>query len=255
MKPAKKNKKIIEVPPIKKTVELNFNKLTLIALSILIVTLLCYISSLHNEFMKYWDDQAYVTNNDLIKNLSFNSITKIFKEDAGLYANYHPLTTLSLALNYHEGVSSFPYHLTNVLLHLINTFLVFIFIYLLSDKKVFVAGLVSLWFGIHPMHVESVSWISERKDVLYTLFYLLSLIAYWGYIHKNLATKFYVLALLLFACSVLSKAMAVSLPVVLLFMDYWMSRKFSMRLMLEKLPFILFSIILGVYAVHFLSIL
>ncbi len=231
-------------------VEANFSKLALISLSILIITLLCYIPSLHNEFMKYWDDQAYVTSNDLIKNLSINSIVKIFKEDAGLYANYHPLTTLSLALNYHEGVSSFPYILTNLLLHLTNTLLVFIFIYLLSDKKVFVASLASLWFGIHPMHVESVLWISERKDVLYTFFYLLSLISYWQYLNKNLAIRFYVLALLLFACSVLSKAMAVSLPIVLLFLDYWMSRKFSLRMIMEKLPFILFSIILGMYAVH-----
>jgi len=131
---------------------------------------------------------------------------------------------------------------------LLNTLLVFVFIYLLSGKKVLVAAFTSLWFGIHPMHVESVAWISERKDLLYTLFYLLSLIGYWQYVKKELALKFYFLAFMLFAFSVLSKAMAVSLPIVLLLVDYWMGRKFSLRLLLEKLPFVALSIILGLYA-------
>jgi hypothetical protein len=126
---------------------------------------------------------------------------------------------------------------------------VFIFIYLLSNKKIIVAIFASLWFGIHPMHVESVTWISERKDVLYTIFYLLSLIAYWFYLKKELALKFLFLTFILFACSVLSKAMAVSLPLVLLLMDYWTNRKFSIRLLLEKIPFVIFSIVLGLYAV------
>lgn len=255
MKLSKKNKKYT-APTLHNTPsplgegrgEVKLSKLVLIACGILFVTFLCYIPSLHNEFLKYWDDQAYVTGNELIKDLSFNSVKRIFKEDAGLYANYHPLTTLSLALNYHEGVTSFPFHLTNLLLHLLNTLLVFIFIFLLSGKKILVAALTSLWFGIHPMHVESIAWISERKDLLYTLFYLLSLIAYWQYVKKGLALKFYFLAFVLFAFSVLSKAMAVSLPLVLFLVDYWTSRKFSMRLLLEKLPFIALSIILGLYA-------
>ncbi len=244
----KKNKKLIEPDPVKKITEIKFSTLVLIVAGILITTLLCYLPSLHNEFLKYWDDQAYVTGNDLIKDLSFNSIKRIFREDAGLYANYHPLTTLSLALNYHEGVGPFPYHLTSLILHLFNTLFVFVFIYLLSDKKIIVASLTALWFGIHPVHVESVAWISERKDVLYTFFYLLSLIAYWQYVKKDLALKFYFLAFVLFACSVLSKAMAASLPVVFLLVDYWTGRKFNMRLILEKAPFVILAIILGMYA-------
>jgi len=151
---------------------------------IILLTLILYLPCLHYDFMKTWDDQIYVTHNPLIKDLSFDGIKRIFKEDRGLYANYHPLTILSLALNYHEGVSSFPFHLTNVILHLLNTILVFIFIYLVSGKKLFVAAVTALLFGIHPMHVESVAWISERKDVLYTFFYLLSLISYWKYVSQ-----------------------------------------------------------------------
>jgi hypothetical protein len=212
------------------------------------VTLLCYLFSLNNDFLRTWDDHIYVTNNELIKDVSFNSIKRMFTEDDGLYGNYHPLTILSLALNYHDGVGSFPFHLTNLILHLLNTALVFIFIYLISEKIV-VAGLVSLWFGIHPVHVESVAWISERKDVLYAFFYLLSLITYRLYLKKNLNITWYILTLVFFVCSVLSKSMAVSLSVVLFAIDYLASRKFQLRVILEKIPFVLFAIIVGLVAV------
>jgi len=179
--------------------------------AILVITFLCYLPSLHNDFLRNWDDQNYISNNEFVRDLSLNGIKRMFTEDnCDLYANYHPLTILSLALNYHDGVGPFPFHLTNLILHLINTLLVFIFINQISEK-LFVAGLVSLWFGIHPVHVESVAWISERKDVLYALFYLLSLIAYRKY-QKNLGMTWYILTFVLFVCSVLSKTMAVSLP-------------------------------------------
>src|SRR5258708_4836110 len=105
------------------------------------------------------------------------------------------------------------------------------------------------------MHVESVAWISERKDVLYTFFFLLSLISYWYYIKKNNGGRFSFSALLVlfvsllfFFCSVLSKAMAVSLPLVLLLIDYYVKRKFNMRVVLEKIPFLIIGIIFGIYA-------
>src|SRR4051794_10437686 len=88
-------------------------RLILIASGIILLTALLYLPSLHYDFLKTWDDQAYVTNNSLIKDMSFTGIKRMFKEDSRQYANYHPLTILSLALNYHEGVSSFPFHLTS----------------------------------------------------------------------------------------------------------------------------------------------
>jgi len=221
----------------------------LIATSILIVTFIAYTPSLRNDLLKTWDDQAYVTNNDLVKSLSFDNIKKIFKEDQGLYANYHPLTTVSLALNYHfSKLDSLGYHLTNLFLHLLNTLLVFIFIYWLTGKCLEIAVFVSLLFGLLPMHVESVAWISERKDVLYTFFFLSSLIAYQFFVRKN-NIIFYFACLLFFLFSLLSKAMAVSLPVVLLLIDRLAKRKWGFRRMIEKLPFFLLAIILGVIAV------
>jgi tetratricopeptide (TPR) repeat protein len=223
--------------------------LSWIILAILFVTFIAYTPSLRNDILKTWDDQAYVTQNDLIKELTPAGIVRIFKEDRGLYANYHPLTTLSLAINHVvSGTSPMGYHLTNLLLHLLNTFLVFIFILLLPGRRIFAASIIALLFGIHPMHVESVAWISERKDVLYTLFFLGSLVSYQQYLMRNDDLKWYLLALFLFTCSLLSKAMAASLPVVLLMVDYVNNRKWNIRVLFEKVPFFLFAIGFGILA-------
>ncbi len=220
---------------------------------IIFITFIAFIPSLKNDLLKTWDDQAYVTNNDLVKSISFDNIKRIFKEDKGLYANYHPLTIVSLAVNYHfSKLNSLGYHLTNLFLHLSNTLLVFVFIYYLTGKRLEIAAIVSLFFGLHPMHVESVAWISERKDVLYTFFFLSSLIAYQFFLtKKNLILYF--LSLLLFLFSLLSKAMAASLPLVLILLDYLAKRKWSLRIVIEKLPFFLFAIILGIVAVKIQS--
>ena len=220
-----------------------------IILVILIVTFIAYIPSLQNDLLKTWDDQAYITQNELIKNLTPAGIAKIFREDRGLYANYHPVTTLSLAFNHSiSGTSPLGYHLTNLFIHLLNTLLVFLFILLLPGKRVVAAAVVALLFGIHPMHVESVAWISERKDVLYTLFFLASLISYLYYLQRNNDWKWYLLALVLFVFSMLSKAMAAPLPLVLLLIDYLTARKWNAKVFLEKIPFFLLAIGLGMLA-------
>lgn len=225
----------------------------LIAPFILIITFLAFTPSLKDDLLKTWDDQAYVINNDLVKSLSIDNIKKIFKEDKGLYANYHPLTIVSLAVNYHFGkLNSVDYHLTNLFLHLLNTLLVFIFIYHLTGKRLEIAAFVSLLFGLHPMHVESVAWVSERKDVLYTFFFLSSLIAYQLFCKKN-NLFLYILSLFLFLCSLLSKAMAVSLPMVLILLDYLAKRKWSFRIVIEKLPFFLIALLMGIVAVRIQS--
>lgn len=234
------------ITPVDSTAE-RFNPWILFV--ILAVTFIVYIPSLQNDLLKTWDDQAYVTHNDLVKSLTPGGISRIFREDRGLYANYHPLTTLSLAINYSmSGTSTLGYHLTNLLLHLLNTFLVFLFIFMLPGRKVIVATIAAILFGIHPMHVESVAWVSERKDVLYTLFFMASLIAYLYYLKRDYDLKFYLLALFLFTCSLLSKAMAAPLPLVLFLIDYITARKWNIKVLLEKIPFFLFSIGFGILA-------
>ena len=145
---------------------------------ILILTYISFAPSMDNEWTN-WDDPVYVLENPLITNP--NTPTKdIITKPVSL--NYHPLTMLSLKWNY-ESVKTAPhaYHLTNVVLHLINTALVFFFILMLSESLV-MAIFVAALFGVHPMHVESVSWISERKDVLYVLFFVLGMICYLKYL-------------------------------------------------------------------------
>ena len=222
----------------------------LVLVIILLITFAAYFPSQQNGMLKTWDDQAYVTNNTLIKSLSPTSIAKIFKEDRGLYANYHPLTTLSLALNYHFSKEKpFGYHFTNLLLHILNTLLVFLFIFHLSKNNLVVAAVSTLLFGLNPIHVESVAWISERKDVLYAFFFLASIIAYQKFI-QNSDWKLYALSLIMFLFSMLSKAMAASLPLVLILISYIETRKWNLRLFLDKIPYFLLAVALGYYAVR-----
>src|SRR4030095_11248280 len=145
------------------------NVLVVIVAGILVITFISFYPSFKCDFTN-WDDDTYVTANSLVRS---NSLSPFFTTPVAL--NYHPLTMLTLAWNYRVSQLNPPsYHITNMLIHLLNTLLVFYFIYLLSGKKRGVAAITSLLFGIHPMHVESVTWISERKDVLYVFFFFLS---------------------------------------------------------------------------------
>jgi tetratricopeptide (TPR) repeat protein len=209
-------------------------------LAAVLITAVCLWPALKNGFVN-WDDEYYVLSNALLRGPQWIGI---FTQP--VVSNYHPLTVLSLAANYAiSGTEPWSYVLFSLLLHLANTVLVFWFAWLLSDKKRWVALFTALLFGIHPMHVESVAWISERKDVLYTLFFLLSLIAYWKYLQTNRSTGYWA-CFLLFVCSLLSKPAAIVLPLVLLLLDYWKERPFTRRVVLEKIPFFLVS---GLFAV------
>ena len=210
-------------------------------------TAIVYIPSLFNHFTN-WDDEIYILNNPLIKNFSANGIAGIFSTPEYM-GNYHPLTLLSYAFDYYlAGLQPFTYHATNLLLHLGCTVLVF---FLLLDLGVKQTGsfFAALLFGIHPMHVESVAWLSAHKDVLYAVFFLGSLICYVRYIQRD-NNKWYLFSLLLFMCSLLSKAVAVVLPVVLLLIDYLLDRRSSKKSVLEKIPFFLLSITFGIVAIY-----
>jgi hypothetical protein len=140
--------------------------------AILLLTYFVYQPSLDNAFTN-WDDDYYVTQNALVAQPTLKAL---ITEPSG--GNYHPLTMASLALNYAiSGTNAVSYHWLNLLLHLANTALVFLFIRKLTGGRLWTTVVTALFFGIHPMHVESVAWIAERKDVLYALFYLLLLLA------------------------------------------------------------------------------
>ena len=193
-----------------------------------------------------WDDNYYVTDNPLVINTTV-PLAKIATTPVAL--NYHPLTVLTLALNYQFGkLDPAGYHAVNLILHLLNTILVFFFIFLLTRRNLLMAAIVALFFGIHPVHVESVTWISERKDVLYVCFFLAGLITYLKYSDTK-KIIWYVATLLLFVLSCLSKAMAVVFPVALLLVDYLQGIKWNRTQLINKIPFFLIALIFGVIAV------
>ena len=209
--------------------------------------LIAFYPAVGNSFTN-WDDPAYILSNKYISSLSFENIKNIFK--IFYDGNYHPLAILSTAVEYHfAGFKPEVYHTTNVIIHLLNTFLVFRFVYLLSKKNE-IAFITSLLFGIHPMHVESVAWIAERKDVLYTFFFFASLVCYVTYLKNSFHKKYYLFSILLFILSLLSKGQAVMLSVVIVLTDFLQERKLSdKKVILEKIPFFLLSAIFGIVAI------
>ncbi len=225
-------------------------KVRLYAALVVLFTLLLYIPSLNNDFIVNWDDGGYIHEHELVHELSWDNFVTIFNPTTFYKGNYHPLTTFFFAVEYSMvGEHALLYHINNLIFHLLNVLLVFVFIRLIS-KRTEIAAFVSLLFGIHPMHVESVAWISERKDVLYTFFFMLSLIQYFYYVTKSESKrKHYILVLVFFFLSLLSKSAAVSLPVALFVVDYYLKRKPNRKLILEKLPFIGLSIVFGLLAI------
>ncbi|MGP8214094.1 MAG: tetratricopeptide repeat protein [Bacteroidia bacterium] len=213
---------------------------------ITVLTIIVYLPSLQNLFTN-WDDPIYVTDNILIRNLSLPSIKSYFCNYVA--GNYHPLTMLSLAINYNfSGLSPGFYHITNLFIHICNALLVYVFIKKLTGD-IRIAAITSLLFAIHPLHVESVAWVSERKDVLYAFFYFSALCVYLNYV-KAPAVKLYFTVIILYILSLLSKAMAVTLPLVLLLLDYYKGRKPDSKAIFEKIPFIALSFIFGIIAVY-----
>ena len=215
--------------------------------AVLFATFIVFIPSLQNGFVNY-DDTVYVYENRHIQSLSWENIHRMCTQP--MAHNYHPLTMLSLAVNYQfSGLNPFGYHLTNLLLHLANVLWVFWLVYWLSGRRIEMSIIVSLLFGIHPMHVESVAWIAERKDVLYAFFFLPALIAYIRYI-KTKKWTFFAASLLLFTLSLFSKPAAIILPVVLFLLDYWYKRPLKLKSIAEKIPFFALALLFSYFTLE-----
>lgn len=216
---------------------------------VLFFTLLVFRPAARFDFVN-WDDDRNITLNQNVQNLNRESIQNMFTTT--VTGGYTPLTSLTFAVEHHFfGLNPKVYHINNIILHLICTALVFLLL-----KKVgaslFITFAVTLLFGIHPMRVESVAWITERKDTLYTLFFLLALMAYIHYRQKA-NIRFYFLSLFLFVFSLLSKIQAVTLPLVLILADYYLDKKFDLRSLWNKTPFFILSLFTGLAGIYFLS--
>lgn len=250
-----------------------------VVILVALLTVAAHVRGLRGEFL-LWDDDSHITQNAAIRALTWDNVRAMF---TGYIAKlYCPLTWLSFAIDYQLWErNAFGYHLTNVLLHLVNTLLVMTLAYRLltlrpdtaaavgertsvrslPELSLPVAALTAVMFGVHPLHVTSVAWVTERKDVLFVCFYLLALLAYlcWSTSQRRWA---YWSCFLLFVASVLSKSTAVTLPVVLLLLDVFWSRRLSWGrsqtvpaanacsgVWREKIPFFLVSAIVAVETV------
>ncbi len=231
---------------IKKNVKTPSGQMLLWNLVIVAVSVAAFFPGFFNRLTN-WDDTYYIVNNPHIQAFSWENIKWIFSNSH--MANYHPLTMLSLAFDYSiMGSSPFIYHFTNVLLHCANSVLVFFLIYAITGRMN-LSVIASLLFGVHTLHVESVAWVSERKDVLYTMFYLASLYCYTRFV-KEKSKKWYLLSLFLFLLSLLSKGQAVTLALTLFLVDYILGKKLIDRKnLIEKIPFLLLSLVFGIIAI------
>jgi protein O-mannosyl-transferase len=244
-----------------------------------LIALIVYLPALRNDFV-YWDDNLYIFQNTHIQSFDFAFVKWAFLNFSA--SNWHPLTWMSHALDYAVwGLNPLGHHLTNIILHAVNTFLVvFVIVRLVEVLKerttetrvsaflnnrtiLIIAGVTGLLFGLHPLHVESVAWVSERKDLLCALFFLLSIMSYAKYargqesegggnaragLQDAFINKHYFFALGFFILALLSKPMAVTLTVVLLILDWFPLKRIRSfnafrAVLVEKLPFFALSLI------------
>jgi len=182
------------------------------------------------------DDDVYVTQNERIKQFDTNHIGELFLTPS--HGSYMPLTFLSYALEYHYfGLNAFVFHVTNILLHIAVSLLIYVLAKQLGLSQQ-VGWIASILFLIHPMHVEPVVWISGRKDLLCAFFYLLA-ICFYNHSQSKSKAYLYYISILCAILSMLSKPMALSLPLVLFLIDWFQERKFTFTQLFEKVPFIL----------------
>jgi tetratricopeptide (TPR) repeat protein len=215
----------------------------------LLCILICFIAavtffpSLSNGFTNF-DDNAYLTANPLVRSLAPANIKRIFTT-ARPHTVFAPLVTLSFALEYSVWkLDPRGYHAVNLLLHMFNALLVFFLIRSIARSRA-TAFFTSLLFAIHPLRVESVAWVTERKDLLFTFFFLLALRSYIHYLKKNTGRD-YLATLLLFVFAILAKMSALVLPAVLLLMDWKSEAGISRKRWLEKIPFALILLLYGI---------
>jgi len=189
-----------------------------VAVLLAVATLAVYAQVVGHEFVNF-DDPEYVSGNPYVR-AGFTRAGLSWAFTTGHAGNWHPLTWLSHMLDCQlYGLRPGAHHLTNVLLHTANTLLLFALLRGMSGALWPSAAVASL-FALHPLHVESVAWVAERKDVLSTLFWMLTLLAYWRYARQS-SLRHYLLVLVLLALGLMAKPMLVTLPFVMLLLDVW----------------------------------
>jgi tetratricopeptide (TPR) repeat protein len=252
-----------------------------VAGSVALLTVAVYLTAVRNDFVE-WDDSMYVVDNIRIRSIDSSFFKWAFLDFYA--ANWHPLTWISHALDYAVwGLDPLGHHVTNILLHAINTLVVVLLTMRLVEsgepsrergkpgivpdtRKPIAAVLTGLLFGLHPLHVESVAWVAERKDLLCAMFFLLGIMRYTKYVVaadreyrggsplSGMLRRDYLFTLGLFILALMSKPMAVSFPVVLLILDWFpFDRIRSLvtfrTVFVEKLPFVALSLVSSILTI------
>jgi len=215
----------------------------------LALTLLAFISVFGHDFVN-WDDDFNLANNKNTALLNWDNIVNIFSDP--VIGNYNPLPILTFAIERSiVGLDPTLYHINNLILHLICVFFAYRIFRSLDLSALASAG-GALLFGIHPMRVESVAWVTERKDVLFGAFFLSALWFYIQYVKTGYTKKYFYAAMGLFIFALFSKIQAVSLPLTMLLVDYYYKRPLNFKIVIEKWAFFLLSLIIGLVGVYFL---
>jgi tetratricopeptide (TPR) repeat protein len=223
-----------------------------VALGLALATCLVFARSLSGQFIEF-DDNVYVTRNPWVQQgLTVDSIRTAFSFETIVGSNWHPLTMVShMADVTLFGLQPWGHHLTNVLVHSVSTAALFLLLYRMTGQM-WPSVAAAVLFAWHPLRVESVSWVAERKDVLSVLFWILCCHAYLSWVERRSVGRYLLVAGLLVA-GLLCKPMLVTLPCALVLLDIWPLRRVSgegwTRLMVEKLP--LFAIVVGFSALTF----
>lgn len=217
--------------------------------AIAVITIAAYWGVWNNGFVDF-DDNEYITTNQQVQaGLTGNGIRWAFTTEHA--SNWHPLTWLSHMMDCEFfGLNAGGHHIVSLVIHIVNSLLVFWAIKLMTGAY-WRSAFVAVLFAIHPLHVESVGWAAERKDVLSTFFWMLTMMAYALYVKADSGRKWYICSLFAFALGLLAKPMLVSLPFVLLLLDYWPLERVGLRqsgesfrkLIVEKIPFFILACI------------
>ncbi|MRR14023.1 tetratricopeptide repeat protein [archaeon] len=197
----------------------SFFRLSIICMLLGFSILILYWQVIDFDFFDL-DDFSYVKDNQVVnRGISFSGIKWAFTS-VGYSANWHPVTWISHMVDIQLfGLNAGMHHFINVVFHILNSILLFLVLEKMTGA-LWKSAIVAALFALHPQHVESVAWISERKDVLSTFFWILTMMGYVRYVHQPTATR-YLSVILLFVLGLLSKPMVVTLPFVLLLLDYW----------------------------------
>ena len=217
---------------------------------VLILAIIAFSPTFKNAFVN-WDDDVNVLENPYITGLTWQNIQDIFSSN--VIGNYNPLPILTFAFEYHfVKFDPWLYHFDNLWLHLLCVIFAYLFVSELG-LSVWAAAIVATLFAIHPMRVESVAWVTERKDVLFGAFYLSALWLYVKSVKNPERKSLHIWIGILFLLSLFSKIQAVSLPLSMLAVDYYMNRPLKWKLVLDKIPYFALSLLFGLVGVFMLK--